>query len=119
MILSLFHLFIALPLILYVALQRAATPNWLYSTLLIVGCFIILFHGYKFFIRYTTGSSYAWVNAIHFLLIGPLLLMIGKQGRETPRMYYELVLLVAFAGVGYHLFSLVRLMDVHNDSHMQ
>ena len=115
MILSLFHIFIALPLILYAAFQRAATPDWLYTTLLVVGCFIALVHGYKFVTRYAAGSSYAWVNAVHVALIAPLLIIIGKQKKETPRMYYELLLLVAFAGVGYHLFSLVRSLDMHNE----
>ena len=115
MILSLFHLLIALPVLLFVAMNRAATPDWLYTTLLVVGCFIALFHGYKFVTRYASGSSYAWVNAIHVALIAPLLIIIGKQGRETPRMYYELLLLTAFAGVGYHLFSLVRSLDLHGE----
>ena len=115
MILSLFHLLIVLPVLLFAAMNRANTPDWLYTTLLVVGCFIALFHGYKFVSRYASGSSYAWVNAIHVALIAPLLIVIGSQKRETPRMYYELLLLTAFAGVGYHLFSLVRSLDVHGE----
>lgn len=114
-VISLFHLLIVLPVLLFVAMNRANTPDWLYTTLLVVGCFIALFHGYKFITRYASGSSYAWVNAIHFAFIAPLLIIIGKQGRETPRMYYELLLLTAFAGVGYHLFSMVRSLDVHRE----
>lgn len=114
MILSLFHLLIVLPVLLFVAMNRAATPDWLYTTLLVVGCFIALFHGYKFITRFLSSSSYAWVNAVHFALIAPLLIVIGSQKKETPRMYYELLLLVAFGGVGYHLFSLVRSLDIHS-----
>lgn len=115
MIVSLLHLLIILPTLLFVAMNRAATPAWLYTTLLIVGCFIALYHGYKFVKRYLAGSSHAWVNAMHVFLIAPLLIVIGSNKKETPRMYYEILLLVAFGGVGYHLFSLVRSLDVHQD----
>jgi hypothetical protein len=114
MILSIFHLLLVFPFLLYTAFQRAATPDWLYTTLLVVGCFIALFHGFKFVTRYLSGSSYAWVNAVHVFLVAPLLIMIGLNKKETPRMYYELLMLLAFGGVGYHLFSLVRSLDMHS-----
>ena len=115
MILSLFHVILIFPILMWISLSRAATPEWLYTTLLITGCIILAYHGYKFITRFLSGSSYAWVNAIHVFVISILLIIIGWKKKETPRMYYELLLLVTFGGIGYHLFSLVRSLDVHNE----
>jgi hypothetical protein len=52
---------------------------------------------------------------MHVGLIAPLLLYIGYQQKDTPRQAYEMLLLLAFAAVGYHLFSLVRMLQVHED----
>ena len=49
------------------------------------------------------GSTYWWVNAIHVLVVGPLLLSIGIMGKTTPRPVYECLLLVTFAALGYNL----------------
>jgi hypothetical protein len=56
---------------------------------------------------------YSWVNAIHALLIGPLLFYIGYNKKNTPRFAYELLLIMAFGALGYHLLYLVRMLEVH------
>jgi len=53
---------------------------------------------------------------IHVLLIAPLLLYIGYHQKETPRQAYEMLLLLAFGALGYHLFSLVRMLDIRADT---
>ncbi|NBP58800.1 hypothetical protein EBU71_20100 [bacterium] len=113
MVLSLFHLLIIVPLLLFVGFQRASTPQWLYMTLLSIGGVVFLYHGIKFLIRYQNQSSYTWVNAIHAFIIAPLLLYIGYHGKETPRFAYELLLMVSFGAAGYHLFSIVKLLEAH------
>jgi hypothetical protein len=55
----------------------------------------------------------AWVNALHVILIAPLLLFIGYHKKETPRFAYELLLMLGFAAGGYHLFSVVKQLDAH------
>lgn len=115
-ILSLFHILLVSPLLLFVGFQRASTPTWLYNALLAIGAVILIYHGYKLSIRLSQGSGYAWVNAIHILFVAPLLIYIGYHKRETPRAAYELLLMLGFAAVGYHLFSLVRHLEIHPES---
>ena len=115
-ILSLFHVLLVSPLLLFVGFQRASTPNWLYTAFLVIGMVIIMYHGYKLIVRLSQGSSYVWVNAIHILFIAPLLLYIGYHKRETPRAAYEMLLMLGFASIGYHMFSLVRQMEIHPES---
>lgn len=113
MVLSLFHLLIIVPVLLFIGFQRASTPKWLYMSLLGIGAIVFLYHGIKFVIRYQKQSSYTWVNAIHVFIVAPLLLYIGYHGKETPRFAYELLLMVTFGAAGYHLFSIVKLLEAH------
>ena len=109
-ILSLFHLLFVVPLLLFVGFQRADTPSWLYLSILALGLIILLYHGIRGVLRILSNSHYAWVNLIHVLLVAPLLLTIGWKGKDTPRSAYEMLLLLGFGAMGYHLFSLVRLL---------
>ena len=113
--LSLFHILIVSPLLLFVGFQRADTPLWLYHTLLVLGIVILLYHGMKLSIRLYDNSGYAWVNLIHILFVAPLLIYVGYHKKETPRSGYEITLMLGFAAIGYHLFSLVRNIEIHAD----
>lgn len=115
-ILSLFHILIVAPLFLFVGFQRASTPVWLYNALLGIGMVILLYHGARLLVRLHDNSGYAWVNMIHIMFIAPLLLYIGYHKKDTPRSAYEMMLMLGFAGLGYHLFSLVRNLEIHADN---
>lgn len=110
-VLSLFHILAVVPFFLYVGFQRSASPDTIYTVLLTLGVIITLYHGYKSWLRYSTASPYLYVNLIHFLLLGPLLIFMGVKGKDTPRWAYEVLLMFAFAAGGYHLYSLVQQMN--------
>lgn len=114
-ILSTFHILLIVPFLLYVGFVRAATPDWVYLSLFAIGIVILLYHGFRLITRLQSGSSNAWVNAIHVLLVAPLLIYIGYHKKETPRTAYELLLLLGFSAAGYHTFSLVRLLEAHKE----
>ena len=111
--LAIMHLLFVVPLFLYVGFTRASTPHWLYLALLAIGIVVLVYHGFKLIVRLKNRSGYSWVNAIHVLLIAPLLIFIGYHKKETPRSAYELLLMTGFAAGGYHLFSLVKQLDAH------
>jgi ABC-type uncharacterized transport system YnjBCD permease subunit len=114
--LAIIHLLFVVPLFLYVGFTRAETPRWLYLALLAIGIIVLVYHGFKLVIRLKNRSGYSWVNAIHVLLVAPLLIYIGYNKKETPRSSYELLLMAGFAAGGYHLFSLVKQLDTHPES---
>jgi xanthine/uracil permease len=114
-VLALFHLVIIAPFLLFIGFKRADTPQWVYMALFAVGIIILLYHSFRLFTRLRSGSTNAWINAIHVLLVAPLLLYIGYHKKETPRSAYELLLLLAFGAGGYHLFSLVKMLDAHKE----
>lgn len=110
------HLLFVVPLFLYVGFTRAETPRWLYLALLAIGVIVLVYHGFKLIVRLKNRSGYSWVNAIHVLLVAPLLIYIGYNKKETPRSSYELLLMAGFAAGGYHLFSLVKQLQAHPES---
>ena len=116
MILSLFHVFLVVPVLFYVFYNRAANPDWIYKLLLGLGAFIIVYHAYKSLLKFQAKSASIWVNIIHVLFVGPLLVYIGYQGKKTERPAYELLGLITFAALGYHLYYLVLMSQIHDES---
>jgi hypothetical protein len=112
-VLSIFHILIVVPLFLFIGFKRASTPDWLYMSILTVGTVVLLYHGFKLIMRIRNHSGYVWVNAIHIALVAPLLIYIGYHKRNTPRFAYEVLLMLGFAAAGYHIFSLVKMLEAH------
>ena len=114
-IISIAHIAIVVPLFLYVAFSRAATPDWLYWVLFTIGLIIFMVHSVKGVNRWMSGSTYVWVNLLHVLLIAPLLVYIGYYGKKTPRPAYELLAMAGFAAAGYHMYNILMQAMVFQD----
>jgi hypothetical protein len=106
-LLYLFHIIIVGPLLIYVGIKRDKIPSILFSILFYLGIFIILYHSYKVYYNITIGKSY-WINLFHILIIGPILVYIGYNRDKTERLYYELLLMLGFAAIGYHSYYLIK-----------
>lgn len=100
-VVHLFHVIIVGGLFLYVGIQRTAIPTLLFPILFGLGIIIILYHTFKAYTYIQQGKGY-WVNLIHILLVGPLLIYIGYNGEKTARLYFELLLMLGFSAIGYH-----------------
>ena len=103
----LFHILFVGSLFLYVGIQKQQIPKWLFPILLGLGAIIIPYHLYKAFTYWKKGIN-PWFNFIHILLVGPLLIWIGYKKEKTPRYAFELILMLAFASIGYHGFYLLK-----------
>jgi hypothetical protein len=101
----LFHILIVGTLFLYVGIKRDKIPAYMYPFLLGLGIIIIIYHIYKTYNYIKTDKPY-WVNLIHILLVGPLLVYIGYNRENTKRKYFELLLMLGFASIGYHGYYL-------------
>ena len=82
-VLSLFHLAMVVPLFLFVGYQRSDTPQWVYLSLLSIGVVVTLYHGVRFVMRYGR-SVYAWVNALHVLLVVRYSVILDGTGGTRP-----------------------------------
>jgi Na+-transporting methylmalonyl-CoA/oxaloacetate decarboxylase beta subunit len=101
----LFHILIVGSLFLYVGINREKNPRFIFPVLFYLGIVIILYHTYKL-LGYLKENKGIWVNLIHILIVGPLLIYIGYCKEKTARLYFELLLMLGFAAIGYHLYYL-------------
>jgi hypothetical protein len=104
----LFHILIIGGLFLYVGITRTNIPNFMYYVLLVLGGIIILYHAYKVYKKIKEGSN-PWVNYIHVFIVGPLLVYIGINREKTQRFWFELLLMLGFASIGYHGYYIIPL----------
>lgn len=65
-----------------------------------LGVIVTLYHGFKAWNRYVKNSGLIWINLVHFLVVGPLLVYIGANKEKTPRAWFEILLLTGFAALG-------------------
>jgi len=105
--LALFHVLIIAPLFIYVGLAREQTPDAVFYTMGGLGLVIAGYHAYKAYTKLTAGHS-PWVNYIHIFLIAPLLIILGLYRKTANRKYFEMLLMLGFAGFGYHALSIIR-----------
>ncbi len=104
---GLFHVLIVASLFLYVGIRRTEIPAFMFPLLLGLGAVIIPYHAYK-----ASVKKSGWVNYIHIFLVGPILMYIGYNGVETERKFFELVLMMGFAALGYHGYYLLEEMYI-------
>lgn len=103
----LFHIILVGGIFLYVGINRDKVPKLTLNSLFWLGIIIIFYHIYKTYNYIKIGKKY-WVNLIHIFIIGPLLIKIGYNGEKTDRLYFELLLMLGFASIGYHLYYLFQ-----------
>ncbi len=114
-ILSAFHIFIIVPAFLAVAFLRGQLPPWVFMTLFGVGLVILLYHAYKTILKWRTASPSVWVNILHVLVVAPILIFIGSKGYDTPRWAFEVLAMTGFAALGYHIYSIVSVIQDKHD----
>jgi hypothetical protein len=51
--------------------------------------------------------SYTWVNWLHVLFVGPLLLWVGTAGKATPAGVFTLLMVIGAVVVLYHFYKLI------------
>jgi hypothetical protein len=95
------------PALIYVGANHDSLPDSAYTALLLTGVFILFYHAYKAWLKLKNNQS-AWVNWIHVFLVAPLLILVGYYKNDAARRYFEMILLLGFAAVGYHGYYLIR-----------
>ena len=106
LVINFMHVLLICPALIYVGLSREKIPEAGFIALGCIGIVIFFYHAYKLYIRSDTESG--WVYLLHVLLVAPLLITIGFYGKQCPRRFFEMLLLVAFAAFGYHSLNIVR-----------
>jgi hypothetical protein len=111
---SIFHIFAVVPFFLYVAFMRGQLVPWVFTVLTGLGLLIGVYHAYKVFLKYKAHSPSIWVNIIHVLFIAPLMIYIGSQAYDTPRWAFEVLAMLGFGALGYHIYSIIQTVQEMN-----
>lgn len=106
-LLYLFHILAVSTVFLYVGIMQKKSSKFLFPLLLVTGIVIVLYHSYKLY-EHLLSKHRIWVNLMHILLFGPLIIYIGYFGEETPRMWFEILLMLGFSALGYHAYYLLN-----------
>jgi len=101
------HILGVAPLFLYVGLASDTVPEHVFNALGVLGVVILAYHGYRAYTKIKENKS-AWVNWIHIFLIAPLLILLAVLKKDAHRRYFEMMLLLGFAALGYHTLYLIR-----------
>ena len=104
----LIHLVIIGSFLLYVGIAKTNMPSFMYTVVLVTSILIIGAHGYFAITGYNNPKNALWVNLFHIFIVAPVLLMIGLNGAKTPRYYFQFILMLGFAAIGYHGYYLVK-----------
>jgi len=105
---ALVHVILIVPLFMFVGAMRDKSPTVLFKALLILGTTVLGYHLWRLSVKYRSNVSGQWVNLIHILTIAPLLIYIGINEKDTPRYAYEILLMISFAALGYHMITLIK-----------
>jgi hypothetical protein len=100
-LLHIFHIFFVGVFFGYIGVQRTRIPDLVFPLLIVIGAFVILHHA---LIIFRKGGKI--INWIHVLLVGPLLVYIGYFAKKTPTICFDFMLLLAFASIGYHTYTI-------------
>lgn len=103
-IIQLFHIIVVFSLFIYIGITKTDIPDFLFPIILGLGAIIVLYHCYKIFVN----PDRAWLYLLHIFIIGPLLIYIGYTGKNTERKFFEILLLLAFATLGYNAFYFLQ-----------
>jgi hypothetical protein len=115
-LLALAHLLLFMPALFFIGFSRSSLTVTTYNICIIGGVLMGLYHLMRIFKKISIGAaSSVWINAIHAFALAPLLVYIGINKRDTPRAAYEMLLILAFGGFGYHLYNLILETQVHTD----
>ncbi len=106
-IINLIHVFVFFPLLAYLyylGLNKKLNSG-ICKSIIAVAIIGIIYHSYLL----SKSKPYRmWVYLTHILLVFPLLLIIGYNCEDTPRMFFEMMLLLSFAALGYHSYLFVK-----------
>ena len=103
--LHLFHILVVSTFFMYLGIKRDKSYKPLFRIALLLGVIILFYHVFRAYQKYAANKG-TWVNLIHILLIAPLLMYIGYYGDKTERKFFELLLMLGFASIGYHAYYL-------------
>lgn len=109
-IINIVHVAVLAPLFIYVGIKGNKTPMLLFTTLLVVGVVVALYHSYRMFVTFKNSGivPYLYVNLVHVLLVAPFLIYVGLNKNNSPPIVFHSLIIFAVLMIlsnGYRLVT--------------
>lgn len=99
---TLFHLAMVVPVLLYVGINKQNSSQSMYYALLFLGVALLFYHLLNYITNYKKGTPTS-IFLFHLIAIMPIIMYIGYYQNQVtgPFYYYMLIAIAAVAGY-YH-----------------
>ena len=97
-IIYLIHILFSAPVFIYLGYYPEIKNNYVAKGLLLLGIIIILYHAYHLYSHYTISQHISWVNIIHMICVGPLLIFAGYN-KSLPHPWSQISLIMGYGAL--------------------
>ena len=105
---NLLHVLIIVPLLYLLYSNREKLSKNVCNIIMVISVIGFIYH-YITLKNLPDNKKYMdWIYLTHLIIIFPLLFYIGYNCTETKRKYFELLLLIMFAALGYHTYNFFK-----------
>ena len=101
------HILFSAPVFIYLGHNPEIKNDWLSYSVLGLGIIVMLYHLFKFYTAWNLGYT-NWVNVIHFLVMGPLLIFAGWN-RNLPYPWSQIFLVLGYGALVNFLIKFISL----------
>lgn len=99
-IISLFHLFLVGPGLIYTGKTISNGNNkYLTNILFYIGIILLFSHSYKL---YKKGISVGWIYALHAFIFSPIMIYIGIMKENSHYSSLYLLQMIGYSAIGMH-----------------
>ena len=105
---NIFHIFIIVPVLLWTYSNRGKLPQNFCKIGLWFVAFAAGYHALMLARITTTTQWKSWIYWLHILVVFPILGWILWKCNAAGRKWHEMLLLLAFAALGYHVHNLIK-----------
>ena len=98
-----FHIIFVPALMFYLGFARSKTLIGFYYLLGVLGTIIIFYHAYK--IAFKPLKEIFW-NYFHLFVIGPLFILLAFYNKNTPTVFYNILLGLGAAALIINIYFL-------------
>ena len=99
------HVLFSAPVFIYLGHNPEIKKDWLSKVIIGLGLFVVLYHLFKFYTAWNLGYV-NWVNIIHALVIGPLLIFAGWN-RNLLYPWSQIFLVLGYGAMVNFILKLI------------
>jgi hypothetical protein len=102
----LLHVYLIGPLFISIGLLGDKSPLILYNLLGFLSLFVVFFHSYVIYYKYTHKKDFT-INLIHIFFLAPIMYLVAYT-KPNDDFWYRILLLLGIVNIVYHGMKSIR-----------